>query len=125
MSSSNINKLFKNLNSESLKLNPLEVLREVCSMQKEIHKNRVEAKRIEFEAEVKIQEINSKKECFLGFIKKSFEERETSFDILFKMADKSIETNNTEQLSVVLDSIVKLAKEVPFKKLNNFGQNDI
>lgn len=107
------------LRNVPINFNPVDFVKEVCSLQKEIIRNRTEAFRIESEAKVRLEELNARREVFLSYIDQSFSERRENFDRLFKIADSALESNNNDQLAVALGAITELARHTPFQDLTD------
>ncbi|WP_157493438.1 hypothetical protein [Desulfonatronovibrio magnus] len=105
--------------SVPVNFNPVEFVREICSLQKEIIRNRTEAFRIECETRVRLEELNAKRDIFFSYIDQSFSERRENFDRLFKIADSALESNNNDQLAMVLGAITELARNTPFRDLTD------
>lgn len=76
-------------------------------------------KRREIEAKEKtvLTELKYRRELFMTYLERSFDERKENFQNLFKTLDKAIDTNSSEVFLHTLNSITELAKSSPFKDL--------
>ena len=108
--------------SAPLNFNPVDFVREICSLQKEVIRNRTEVFRIESQTRVQLEELNARRESFLSYIDHSFRERRENFDRLFKIADSALVSNNNDQLAMALGAITELARHTPFHDLTNVRQ---
>ena len=107
----------KNLSRGFQQLNPLGFLNEFASLYSEIQKEMTERARIEAEKQVRLAEIEAKRQLFLEYLDKAFTERAENFRRLFDTVDAAIANRDTEQLAMALNSITELAKTTPFKDL--------
>lgn len=73
---------------------------------------------IEAEAEIKLAEINARRDLFLTYLDKTFDEREKNFDRLFTRLDDAL-ANKPEAVGVILSSITTLALKSPFADLHD------
>lgn len=105
-----------------LKVNPVDMVRELCSLQKEIHKYKTEAFRIESESRVRLEELNARRELFSRLIERSFSERRENFELLFQMADQAADSDKNEQLAMILEAVTELAGRTPFQDLKDKHQ---
>ncbi len=110
------------LNQMSANFNPVDFVREICSLQKEIVKYRKEELRIDSETKIQLEEINAKRQIFLSYIDQSFSERRENFDRLFRIADQASGSGNNEQLAMALSTITELARHTPFKDLADMNR---
>lgn len=82
-------------------------------------KEQEQTKRDEIEAwrQVTLAEIKAKRDFLIGYLDRSFDEREKNFELLFQTVDQAMSSGNNEELALTLDAIVKLAQSSPFKDL--------
>jgi ribonucleotide reductase alpha subunit len=101
------------------------VLKELITSAKEVAKFTEVQKTIRKEIEVNrdkyVTSINAQKEIMLAYLDKTFDERRENFDQLFKVVDHALETNNPQELALVLESINRVAASSPFKDLASIG----
>lgn len=76
-------------------------------------------KRREIEAweKTKLAEIQAQRDLLIGYLEQSFDERSQNFKSLFQIVDQAISASDNQQLGLVLNSIIDLAKSSPFKDL--------
>lgn len=76
-------------------------------------------KRREIEADEKqaLAEIAGRRELFLEYLTRSFDERSTNFTSLFERVDAALEGGDVQALAILTNAIVDLAKSSPFKDL--------
>ncbi|WP_016949724.1 hypothetical protein [Anabaena sp. PCC 7108] len=68
-----------------------------------------------------VRKINTLREFLIGYLDRSFDEREKNFRSLFTVVDDAIASGNNEQLALTLNSITEIAKSSPFKELSNLA----
>lgn len=73
---------------------------------------------IEAEAEVQIAEIHARRDLFLTYLDKTFDEREKNFEELFTRLDDAL-ANAPDAVGVILSSITTLALKSPFADLHD------
>jgi hypothetical protein len=73
---------------------------------------------IEAETEITIAEINPRRDLFLTYLDKTFDEREKNFDQLFARLDDAL-ANKPEAVGMILSSITALALKSPFADLHD------
>jgi hypothetical protein len=103
-------------------LSAANVLFEIVNLTKEwiqVHEeettNRV---RIKADTKVKIAEIHARRDLFLTYLDKTFDEREKNFEELFASLDHAL-ANNFEAVGMILSSITTLALKSPFADLHD------
>lgn len=64
-----------------------------------------------------LAEIKAKHDFFIGYIERSFDEREKNFKSLFQVVDQAVSSGDNQQLGLALHAIVELAKSSPFKDI--------
>lgn len=95
--------------------NPLGFVQEVVSLHKEILRHRTECKRIDAETQVRLAEINARKDMFMQYIDQSFAERRAVFQGLFDCVHAAMDRNDNEKLAMALHGITELARQTPFR----------
>ena len=70
------------------------------------------------DGEVKIEEIHARRDLFLTYLDKTFDEREKNFEQLFARLDDAL-ANNADAVVVILSSITTLALKSPFADLHD------
>ncbi len=104
--------------SESFRnFNPLGFVSDLAQSYSEIQKQTTERTRITAEKQIRLAEIEAKRQIFLDYLDKAFAERADNFRRLFRAVDVAMENDNNEQLAATLSSITELAKSTPFKDL--------
>lgn len=102
-------------------LNPLEAIQILTKEIKEYkivaEQEKTKRKNITAWENTTLEKIKTQKEIILKYLDSSFDERKSNFESLFTTLDKSFESNNTEQMSIVLNTILDLAKSSPFKDI--------
>lgn len=98
------------------------VLEEIVKLAKEwvqVHEEET-TKRIQIKAaaDATIAEIHARRDLFLTYLDKTFDERERNFEELFARLDKALSTN-AESIGVILSSITALALKSPFADLHD------
>ncbi len=78
---------------------------------------RTERARIQASEKTALEEIRAKKEMFMAYLDKSFDERKCNFERLFSALDRAIDENDTDAAANALNSITELGKTSPFKDL--------
>lgn len=73
---------------------------------------------IRSDAEVKIAEIQERRDLFLTYLDKAFDEREEQFRALFKGLDNAL-VSNSDAVGPLLSSISTLALKSPFSDLRD------
>lgn len=81
-------------------------------------------KRFQIEAwkQIKLAEIESKRQILMGYLNHSFNERERNFQQLFEQIDGAIARGDNPQLALLLDTLVKYAQTSPFSQLADLAQ---
>lgn len=85
------------------------------------------------EQETKREEIRAQRDCVIAkinavsallkdYLDKTFDERSSIFAEQFKALDKAMNTDNTEAIAMVLNSINALAAQSPFKSLADINK---
>jgi len=67
---------------------------------------------------VLLEEIHAKREIFLTYLDRSFDERAVNFAKLFKALDEAL-ANDTSQVGVILTQFTVLAAQSPFADLHD------
>lgn len=93
----------------------LELVREWIQVHEDETTSRVQ---IAADAEVKIEEIHAKRDLFLTYLDKTFDEREKNFEQLFARLDDAL-ANNADAVGLILSSITTLALKSPFADLHD------
>jgi hypothetical protein len=78
---------------------------------------RTKRRGIEADETVALAEIAAKRELFLEYLTRSFDERSTNFASLFERVDSALEKGDVQALALLTNAIVDLAKSSPFKDL--------
>jgi len=107
----------KTLSTPLKNFNPLSFVSEFVDLCTEIQRQRTERARIEAEAEVRLAEIEAKRQIFLDYLDMAFAERKENFRRLFDAVDVAMANGSNEQLAMALNSITELARTTPFKDL--------
>ncbi len=106
-------------NSVLRKANPLEVLNLVVESYVECYKaaewGKTERARIQASEKTALEEIKAKKEMFMAYLDKSFDERKGNFERLFGILDRAIDRNDPDTAAQALASITELGKSSPFR----------
>ncbi len=64
-----------------------------------------------------IADIRARRDLLIGYLENSFDERAENFQHLFASIDEVIESGNNEQLAMLLNAVVDIAKANPFNDL--------
>jgi ribonucleotide reductase alpha subunit len=64
-----------------------------------------------------LAEIKAKRDLFIGYLDRSFDERAENFRSLFEAVDRAMLSDDDRMLGLTLQTIVELAKSNPFKDL--------
>lgn len=107
----------KSLSTPLRNFNPLGFLQDFADLYGEIQRQRTERARIEAETQVRLAEIEAKREIFLNYLDMAFAERKENFNRLFNTVDAALANGSNEQLAMALNSINELARATPFKDL--------
>jgi hypothetical protein len=73
---------------------------------------------IEADAKLNIAEIHARRDLFLTYLDKTFDEREKNFEELFARLDEAL-ANDSEAVGLILSSISTLALKSPFADLHD------
>lgn len=73
---------------------------------------------IQVDAEVTIAQIHARRDLFLSYLDKSFDEREKNFEALFARLDEAL-LSSPEAVGTILSSITTLALKSPFADLHD------
>lgn len=65
--------------------------------------------------------IQAKRDLIIGYLNRSFDERENNFKQLFQTVDLAITNGDNQQLGLALNAITELAKSSPFKDLSDLS----
>lgn len=88
---------------------------------RDYHKVREEetTKRVEIQArtEVALAELDALRGVITGYMERNFDQRQEQFSRLFDQLDAAQSAGRTDQMAVVLDGILALAKTSPFMSL--------
>jgi hypothetical protein len=102
-------------------VDPTRVVEEMARVYREYHEVREKehTKRVAIQAkeQVALAEIAAKRELFLEYLTRSFDERAANFSALFARLDVALEKGDTQALAVLTNAISDLAKSSPFKDL--------
>jgi len=72
---------------------------------------------IQSQTQIKLTELENKRQIFMAYLDKSFDERRENFKQLFERLDKSLEKEDIQTTAIILNSISDIAKSSPFKGL--------
>ena len=104
-------------------VNPVDVLRDITNAVSDYKKVKAQeqTKRRGIEAweSVTLETVRAKRDIMLKYLEASFDERRNNFDLLFVALDRALTSNQTDQLAPILQSIILLSQESPFKALTN------
>ncbi len=78
---------------------------------------RTKRRGIEADERTALAEIAARRELFLEYLARSFDERSANFTSLFVRLDGALERGDVQSLAVLTNAIVDLAKSSPFKDL--------
>lgn len=73
---------------------------------------------IQADAEVTIAQIHARRDLFLTYLDRSFDEREQNFEALFARLDEAL-ASSPEAVGAILSSITTLALKSPFADLHD------
>lgn len=65
-----------------------------------------------------VEEIHARRDVFLTYLERSFDERDRAFHKLFSALDTAM-TSDTQQVAAILGAITTLASRSPFADLGN------
>lgn len=109
-----ITKIFENID-------PTQVITEMTNAYYNYHtiREQEQTKRRQIEAHEKIvlAEIAARRELFMEYLSRSFDERAKNFSSMFERIDIAIERGDTQALMVLTNAVVALAQSSPFKDL--------
>ncbi len=74
-------------------------------------------RQIDADEKVALAEIAARRELFMEYLTRSFDERSTNFGSLFERVDTALEKGDVQALALLTNAIVDLAKSSPFKDL--------
>ena len=101
------------------KANPLETLKALTDAFHEyariVETERTARQCIEADERVAIESLRLKRDLFMDYMSRSFDERRNTFEQLFARMDEAITRGDTKTSSEMLVVIVDLAKASPFK----------
>lgn len=100
----------------------VEALREVSRAVQAVAKERTRQAEIRAESEAELARIAAQRDVILSYLDRSFDERRTNFDELFRRIDRGIEEGRLEVVAASLDALVKLADSSPFKALGDLSK---
>lgn len=72
--------------------------------------------------DVYIKRLEVQRDIIIDYLERSFDERRKLFELQFKVVNHALETGDTKQLELSLQSINDLAKSSPFKDLAEIGK---
>lgn len=78
---------------------------------------RTKRRQIEAQETVVLADIAAKRELFMEYLTRSFDERSTNFASLFERVDSALEKGDVQALALLTNAILDLAKSSPFKDL--------
>jgi len=107
----------KALSTPLKNFNPLSFVTDFVDLYSDIQRERTERARIEAETEVRLAEIEAKRQIFLDYLDMAFAERAENFRRLFDAVDVAMLNGSNDQLGMALNSINELARTTPFKDL--------
>ena len=106
-------------------INPLDVIRDITSAVLDHKKTKAqeETKRRQIDAweTATLANIRAKRDILLTYLERSFDERRENFKRLFDDLDRALDSSRTDQLAPILQGIVLLAQESPFKQLSSLA----
>lgn len=100
----------------------VEALREVSRAVQAVARERTRQAEIRAESEAELARIAAQRDIILSYLDRSFDERRTNFDELFRRIDRGIEEGRLEVVAASLDALVKLADSSPFKALGDLSK---
>lgn len=82
------------------------------------------SKRLEIKANLKekLEEVKTKRDIFMTYLDRSFEERKENFTRLFDVLDRAIDKDDIQTMAHTLNSITELGKSSPFKDLADISR---
>ena len=112
-------------NIPGMSSNPLHVVRELVAAYKDYHVVRehehTKRRQIEADEKVALADIAAKRDVFMDYLTRSFDERAQGFVSLFKRLDRALESGDAQTVAVMTAAIVDLAKSSPFKELSSIS----
>lgn len=102
-------------------IDPTRVVEEMARAYREYHevreKEATQRRQIEANERVALAEIAAKRELFLEYLERSFDERSANFTSLFEKVDVALDKGDVQALALLTNAISDLAKSSPFKDL--------
>lgn len=92
-------------------------LRTIAECARDIEQAKARQTQVKEEARVEVERIGAMRDVLMSYLDKSFDERRQNFDTLFRQLDSAIAGDNVALVSVILESVVKLADSSPFTAL--------
>ncbi|MGQ0631972.1 MAG: hypothetical protein ACT4P1_13115 [Sporichthyaceae bacterium] len=103
-------------------ISPMAVVTEIVQLGREwirVHEEEsTKREAIRAHADVRIAEIHERRDLFLSYLDRSFDERERVFDNLFRQLDQAM-SGNPEAVPTILASISTMAHKSPFADLHD------
>ena len=111
--------------NEEVKKNCINIINQIYDKSLNNYKNSKKTEQIEQTkreyireaARVKLAEIEAKREVFITFLEKSFDERKELIKEYFERLDIAINEGDIQKMSLILYNITDLSKSSPFKAL--------
>lgn len=104
-----------------LDIDPSQAIEEMARAYREYQVVRAQelTKRHQIDADEKVAlaEIAARRELFMAYLTRSFDERSTNFVSLFDRVDTALERGDVQALALLTNAIVDLAKSSPFRDL--------
>lgn len=94
----------------------------IVGLMKFREEQKLKHKQVEIQRDIIIKQINTKKEIFLVYLNKYFKERRNIFQKLFNNMDVAINKDDQHQLAMLLNTIVEVSKDTPFKVLADLNK---
>jgi hypothetical protein len=106
-------------------INPLDAVRDMVTAVTDYKTTKLQeqTKRRQIDAweAASLESIRAKRDILLKYLDRSFDERRENFQRLFVSLDKALESSRTDQIAPILQGIVLLAQESPFKQLSSLS----
>lgn len=107
----------------ALDIDPNCVVTEMARAYREYHvvreEQRTKRREIDARQSVALAEIEGRRQLFLDYLTRSFDERADNFAALFARVDVALKKGDTQALAGLVKAITDLAQSSPFKDLAN------
>jgi len=108
------------------KVNPLETLQALTKAFEEyarvVETERTKRRQIAADERIAIESLRLKRDLFMEYLARSFDERRSNFEQLFARLDQAIEDGDKATSGSALIAIVDLAKSSPFKGIQSIEE---